>query len=95
MIFTLDFIYQRHHHRPESWNLYFLQPSYLLTYADVVAGKGASLCNCFGFVDGTIARICRSVLNKRVIYRHHTKIHGGKFQSVVLPNGLIINFEEQ
>ena len=29
LIFTLDFIYQRHHHRLESWNLHFLQRPYL------------------------------------------------------------------
>ena len=40
-IFTFGFVYQRHHHRLESWSLYFLQPSYLQRYADTVAGKGA------------------------------------------------------
>ena len=61
-IFILKFIlFICHHHRLESWNLYFLQPPYLERYADAVAGKGALLCNCFDFVDGTIARICRHV----------------------------------
>ena len=41
LIFTLDFIYQHHHHRLELCNLYILQPPYLQRYADVVAGKGA------------------------------------------------------
>ena len=83
---------QCNHHRLESWNLCFLQPPYLQRYADVVAGKGATLYNCFDFVDGVIARICRPLLSKRVVYSHHTKVHGGKCQSVVLPNGFIINF---
>ena len=64
LIFTLNFIYQRHHHRLESWNLYFLQSPYLQRYADTVAGKGAPLYNCFDFDDGTIVRICKPVLNK-------------------------------
>ena len=63
LIFVFDVIYQRHHHRLESWNLCFLQPPYLQRYADAVARKGAPLYNCFGFVDGTIARIHRPVLN--------------------------------
>ena len=67
LVFTLDFIYQRHHHRLESWNLYYLQLPYLQRYADAVTGKGAPLCNCFDFVDGTIAHFCRPVLNKRVV----------------------------
>ena len=31
--------------------------------------------------------------NERVVYGRHAKVHGVKFQSVVLPNGLIINLE--
>ena len=95
LLFTLDFIYQRHHHRLELWNLYFLQPPYLQRYADPVAGKGARLYNCFDFVTGTIARICRPVLIERVVYSHNTRVHGVKFQTVILPNGLIINLEGQ
>ena len=43
LIFTLNFIYQRHHHRLVSWNLFFVQPPYLQRYADAVARKGAPL----------------------------------------------------
>ena len=42
------------HYRLKQWNLYFLQLSYLQSYADAVAGKGGPLCNCFDFVDETI-----------------------------------------
>ena len=93
LIFTLDFIYQRQYHRLESWNLFFLNTPYLQSYADAVAGKGAPSYNCFGFVNGTITRICRPVLNEKVVYSHHTRIHGVKFPSMVLPNGLIINLQ--
>ena len=93
LIFTLNFIYQRHHHRLELRNLYSLQPPYLQKYADAVARKGAPLYNCFDFVGGTIACICKPVLNERVAYSHDTRVHGIKFQAVVLPNGLIINLE--
>ena len=68
LIFTLDFIYQHHHHSLELWSLYFLQPPYLQRYKNAVAGKDASLFNCFDFVGGTIARICGPVLNERVVY---------------------------
>ena len=61
LIFALDFIYQRHHHRIESWNLYFLQPPYLHRYADAVVREGAPLYNYFDFVNRTIALICRPV----------------------------------
>ena len=64
LIFTLYFIYQRHHHRLELQSLYSLQPPYLQKYADEVAGKGAPLYNCFDSVGGTIACICIPVLMK-------------------------------
>ena len=60
----------------------------------VVAGKGARLHNWFVFVDGTIGRVFRFVLNERVVYSHHTRVQGVTFQGVVLPNDLIINIEE-
>ena len=41
LIFTLDFLYQLHHHRLESWGLFLVQPPYLQRYADEIAGKGA------------------------------------------------------
>ena len=93
LIFTLNFIYQRHHHRLELWNFYFLQPPYLQNCAVAVAGKCAPLYNCFDFVGETIACICIPVLNERVVYSHNRKMHGVKFQTVVLPNGWIINLE--
>ena len=43
LIFTLHFLYQSHHHRLESWDLFFVKPPYLQRYADAVAGKGAPL----------------------------------------------------
>ena len=43
LIFTLDFLYQCHHHRLESWGLSFVQPPYLQRHGDAVAGKGAPL----------------------------------------------------
>ena len=45
----------------------------------------------FGSVDGTIADICRPVLNEKFVYSHHTRVPSVSVQSVILPNGLIIN----
>ena len=87
----LDLVYEQHHHRLESWDQPFLSPEILQSYADATYNKGAPLENCFGFVDGTVRRIARPKYNKRVMYNGHKRVHAIKFQSVVLPNGLIGN----
>ena len=62
------------------------------TYADAVHSKGAVLDNCFGFIDGTVRPISRSMSNQRVVYKYgHKRVHALKFQAVSLPNGLIAN----
>ena len=43
------------------------------------------IADIFEFIFGTIAYICRPVLNERVMYSYDTRVHGVKFQ------GLIIN----
>jgi hypothetical protein len=43
----------------------------------------------WGFIDGTIRRICRPTYNQEISYSGHKRCHGVKFQSVVTPDGLI------
>ena len=47
--------------------------------------------NCFGFVDGTVRPCSRPGQNQRILFNGHKRIHALKFQSVVIPNGLIFN----
>ena len=49
----------------------FLQLPYLQRYKDALVEKGTPLHNCFGFVDGTVARIFIPVFNKRMVYKGH------------------------
>ena len=88
---VMDNIYETHHHRLESWDQPFLSPDQLHNYALAVHQRGAPLQNCFGFVDGTVRRIARPKYNQRVMYNGHKRVHAIKFQSIVLPNGLIAN----
>ena len=63
-----------------------------LSFSDeAVYSQGAPLSNCFGFVDGTVRGIARPGHNQRVMYNGHKRVHSVKFQSVVIPNGLIAN----
>ena len=88
---VLNFVYDNHRHRLQSWEQPFLSPDQLKTYAEVIHELGAPLENCFGFIDGTVRPIGRPKQHQRVMYNGHKRVHAIKFQSVVLPNGIIAN----
>ena len=88
---VLDWMYSTHGHRLTSWNQLFLSPACLEQYAGAVSRLGSPLDNCFGFVDGTVRPISRPEENQRVVYNGHKRVHALKFQSLVIPNGLIAN----
>ena len=93
MIYSLvvDTIYQEHNHRITQWNDTPLNPALLETYTCAIQQNGSSLHNCFGFIDGTVRPICRPDQNQRILYNGHKWVHGLKYQSVALPNGMIAN----
>ena len=88
---VMETIYQEHNHRLTQWNNTLLNPPLLERYARAIASKGSPLPNCFGFIDGTVRPICRPEQNPRIVYNGHKRVHGLKYQSVVLPNGMIAN----
>ena len=69
----------------------WLASAKLQQYAKAIRDRGAPLDNCFGFVDGTIQRVCRPGQNQRALYNGHKRVHAIKFQAVSAPNGLCIN----
>ena len=88
---VLDHVYLHYHHRLESWDQPFHSPEQLNTYATAIHSHGAPLSNCFCFEDGTVRRISKPKYLQRVMYNGHKRVHAMKFQSVVLPNGIIAN----
>ena len=82
-------MYTTHGHKITQWNHDLLNPAALNEYADAISNKGAGLENCFGFIDGTVRPISRPDENQRIVYNGHKRVHALKFQSIVLPNGLI------
>ena len=86
---SVEILYRAHQHRFLSLDNPWLEPAQLQTYADSIFIKGAPLKNCIGFVDGTVRLICRPTRHQRVCYNGHKRIHALKFQSVVIPCGLI------
>ena len=89
--YMIDYIYQEHSHRILQWNDTILNPHSLEIYSNAITAKGSPLDNCFGFIDGTVRPISKPGQNQRVVYNGHKRVHGVKFQSVALPNGIIGN----
>jgi len=54
-----------------------------------VAAKGCPIANVIGFIDGTPRKISRPSIRQGLYYSGHKRIHCLKFQSIMLPNGLI------
>ena len=86
---VMDTIYQEHNHRVIQWNNTLLSPPLLESYARAIASKGSPLPNCVGLLDETVMLICRPEQNQRTVCNGHNRVHGMKYQSVVLPNGMI------
>ena len=89
---VIDFIYMVHGHRITQWDDTILNPWSLQIYADAIHGRGGTLPNCFGFIDGTVRPICRSKKLQRTVYNGHKRFNALKFQLVTLPNRLIAQF---
>jgi hypothetical protein len=73
---------------------FFDDPSLFLDrmplYDNLIREKcGGAMTHVWGFIDGTLRRICRPTYDQRVAYSGHKRCHGVKFQSVVTPDGLI------
>ena len=88
---VMNLIYDRFHHKLRDFNQTWLTRQKLREYADAIHQKGASVNFCWGFVDGTVRPICRPKRNQRAVYNGHKRVHSIKFQSVVAPNGMIVN----
>lgn len=88
---VVDRIYTRYGHLVTGLEHQWLSNDHLTIYARKIHLKGAPLMNCFGFIDGTVRPICRPTKYQRVCYNGHKRVHSLKFQSVMLPNGIIAN----
>ena len=93
LIFNEKFKFAYHYHlaRLESGNLISFTNTIFSEICRYSYWKGVPLYNCLDFVDGRVSRICRPILNEIVVYNGHARVHGVNFQSLFLPNGLIIN----
>ena len=52
--------------------LVWLEPG---TLAEAIHSKGAPLKQCFGFVDETVRQIACPIVNQRIMYSGHKRVH--------------------
>lgn len=74
-------------------NLQFLNNNKLQQYAKAVYEKGGAVQKCWGFIDGTTRQICRPSINQEEYYSGHKRYHCVKYQSVLVPDGLIVSLK--
>ena len=85
-----ELILQRHGHLLHDLRQPWLLES-LNNFAEAVHDKVAPMDNIWGFTDGTVRPICRPKYNQRLVYNGHKRVHALKYQSIVVPNGMIAN----
>jgi hypothetical protein len=62
-------------------------------YADLIHQKSNGAANnVWGFINGTMQRMCHPQFQQQVFYSGHKTCHGIKFQSGIAPDGLIACF---
>lgn len=88
---TMNFVFDRWGHLLQTFEQEWLSPTSLQQYAQTIHFHGAPSQNCWGFIDGTVRRVCRPGQHQRVLYNRHKKVHAIKFQSLVAPNGMCAN----
>jgi hypothetical protein len=88
--FMVDYLYEQYEHLL-SLSSTFLTAEKLNFYSQKVFMKCGILSECWGFIDGTFRKMSQPGQIQEVVYNGHKQGHGVKFQSVVTPDGLIID----
>ena len=84
---TIIHIYRRFKKKLE-WDEERLTFAKLSEYAMAIYALGGGHC-FWGFIDGTLNATCRPVLDQRQFYSGHKRKHGYKYQSIIIPDGLV------
>ena len=85
---AINYLYNTHNHLLSDLSRDWLSYEHLRSYVEAVSDRNGPLENCWGFIDGTVRPICRPQQNQKLVFNGHKRVHGLKFQSIVIPNGL-------
>ncbi|KAG0434318.1 hypothetical protein HPB47_019192 [Ixodes persulcatus] len=74
----------------------WLNPDQLDVFAEAVHNQGASLTNCWKFIDGTARAMCRPTWHQRTFFLGTQEVlyHYTKYQAVMCPNGIIARLDK-
>jgi hypothetical protein len=61
-------------------------------FAVAIQNEGSMLPNCWGFIDGTVKRVCRPSIHQEELYNGRKGYHCLVFQGLVTPDGLFTHF---
>ena len=87
----MDLLYARFGNLFPCLNQPWLSQANLVDFSQSIYWKGAALDNCWGFIDGTVRPVARPGEHEKVLFNGHKRVHVIKCQSIVAPNGLIVN----
>ena len=73
------------------WDKHRLTKEKLRSYARHIDKVGGGDL-VWGYVDGTLQKICRPSENQRLYYSGHKHYHGFKYQGVISPDGIFSSF---
>ncbi len=85
---TLHDLHTMHSHRISSITQSWVHHE---EFAQAVYDKGAALQHVWGFIDGTVRRVCRPKVGQRELFSGHKRYHCMKYQHVMCPNGLVVH----
>ena len=90
--FMVNFLLDKYNHLLE-FNYNLVKPDLLKLYSQKIKVKTGVDINFVGFIDGTVRGCSRPTRYQKRVYNMHKKLHSLKFQSVSLPNGLILQLK--
>ena len=76
-----------------SLDLCWLRREDMSRFSRAIHEQGAPLRDIWAFIDGTFRPCCRPKRDQKTLYSGHYRLHGLKFQSVMAPNGSVVNLD--
>ena len=88
---TIDILNDTWNHLLDCLDASWITDARLQGFCQAIRNAESPYENIWGFLDGTVNRICRPVRHQRILYSRHKRVHCLKYQGVMTPCGIIAN----